>query len=99
MVDRPDEPRDSFEQLLTTLGVRDLRIVELLKEVEELHAATEHRATIEQAKGIIMSTTQCSPEAAFALLVAQSQAENRKLREITAELTDDQHRLAAAPDA
>ena len=53
---------------------------------------------IEQAKGVIMAATQCSPDAAFALLVAQSQAENRKLREIAMELADDQHRVLPTTD-
>ena len=86
MVESSEVPRDAFAQLLGTLGVRDQRIVELLEEVEELHAAAEHRAVIEQAKGVIMAATQCSPDAAFALLVAQSQAENRKLRDIATDI-------------
>jgi AmiR/NasT family two-component response regulator len=39
----------------------------------------EHRAVIEQAEGGIMSSMGCGPEAAFAVLVLQSQSENRKL--------------------
>lgn len=66
--------------------LRDARIVDLMKEVDDLHSAAESRAVIEQAKGTIMSATGCSADAAFAVLVAQSQAENRKLREIAMEL-------------
>ena len=40
------------------------------------------RATIEQAKGIIMAHKHCSPDEAFQVLVRASQRENRKLREI-----------------
>jgi AmiR/NasT family two-component response regulator len=51
-------------------------------EVEDLLAAREHAATINQAKGVIMSTMRCSPDAAFAVLVAASQRENVKLYRI-----------------
>jgi len=72
--------------------VRDARIAELVAEVEGLTAAMERRAVIEQAKGVIMSTMQCGPDAAFAVLVAQSQRENRKLSAIAAELAAMQDR-------
>jgi AmiR/NasT family two-component response regulator len=70
--------------------LRDERITELVAEVDSLHRAMEHRAVIEQAKGVIMSTMGCGPDAAFAVLVAQSQTENRKLWEIATELADAQ---------
>jgi AmiR/NasT family two-component response regulator len=44
------------------------------------------RATIEQAKGILMARTRCGPDAAFDLLVRASQRENRKLRDIAGDL-------------
>lgn len=44
------------------------------------------RATIEAAKAILMATVGCDDEGAFRLLVEQSQHENRKLREVAAEL-------------
>jgi AmiR/NasT family two-component response regulator len=92
--DEPGPPPGELAQLLATLGIRDQQIVELLREVEELHAAAEYRGVIEQAKGVIMSTTRCSADAAFAVLVAQSQAENRKLRELAQEIAarQDWHR-------
>lgn len=58
------------------------------REVESLNAALLSRATIEQAKGILMATTRCSPDDAFDLLRQQSQALNEKLRDIAAELVD-----------
>jgi GAF domain-containing protein len=66
-----------------------------LQETAEMHAAQlqeamRSRAVIEQAKGIIMATTRCDPERAFELLRAQSQTENRKLREIAQELVGRQ---------
>jgi GAF domain-containing protein len=53
---------------------------------EQLEAALASRAVIEQAKGIIMSTMRCSPDEAFGILAKQSQQQNRKLREIAAEI-------------
>jgi GAF domain-containing protein len=53
---------------------------------EQLEFALTHRAVIEQAKGIIMSTMRCSADDAFDVLVQQSQRENRKLRDIAAEI-------------
>ena len=49
---------------------------------ENLRAALGHRAAIEQAKGMIMAATGCSPEIAFQQLVGQSEYENLQLREI-----------------
>lgn len=57
-----------------------------------LAAAMESRATIEQAKGILMGVTGCSPDDAFDLLRQQSQAENRKLRDIAQEIVERQRR-------
>jgi transcriptional regulator with GAF, ATPase, and Fis domain len=57
-----------------------------------LAAAMESRGVIEQAKGVLMATTGCSPDDAFGLLREQSQMENRKLREIAQEIVDRQKR-------
>ena len=56
------------------------------EQARNLQAAMDHRSAIEQAKGILIATTGCDPDAAFHLLVQQSQHENRKLREIALEL-------------
>ena len=53
---------------------------------EDLERALAGREVINLAKGIIMSSTACTPEGAFDLLVKQSQAENRKLREVAADI-------------
>ena len=53
---------------------------------EQLEVALSSRAEIEQAKGIIMSTMRCTADAAFDILVKQSQRENRKLREVAREI-------------
>jgi hypothetical protein len=52
--------------------LRDGRIADLVEEVEGLQRL-EHAAAIEQAKGVIMHTAHCGPDAAFAVLVARSQ--------------------------
>lgn len=52
----------------------------------QLQRAMESRATIEQAKGIIMATSRCTPDEAFNVLVRASQRENRKLRDIAVDL-------------
>jgi len=53
---------------------------------DQLRQAMEHRAVIEQAKGIIMSERRCSPEEAFAVLTKASQDSNRKLRDVASAL-------------
>ena len=55
---------------------------------DHLQKAMEHRAEIEQAKGILIGSTGCTPDAAFELLVRQSQHQNRKLRDIAIELVE-----------
>lgn len=47
-----------------------------------LSKAMESRATIEQAKGILMSTQRVGADAAFEMLRQRSQSENRKLRDV-----------------
>ena len=53
---------------------------------EDMAQAMRSRATIEQAKGILMAAQRCSPDESFQLLVRASQRENRKLREIAEEI-------------
>jgi GAF domain-containing protein len=59
---------------------------------EHLNRALESRSVIEQAKGVLMATTGCDADTAFDLLRQQSQAENRKLHVIAAELVARQSR-------
>jgi GAF domain-containing protein len=53
---------------------------------EDMAEAMKSRATIEQAKGILMGVQRCSADEAFQILVRASQRENRKLREIAEEI-------------
>jgi PAS domain S-box-containing protein len=50
---------------------------------------TEHRAVIEQAKGVLMMTYAISAERAFDILVWRSQVTNTKLRKLATQLVDD----------
>jgi AmiR/NasT family two-component response regulator len=83
------------DQRLVDLEAADLvfddRMLALAKEVDGLHGKMETRAVIEQAKGVIMSSMGCGPDAAFAVLVTQSQTQNRKLHDIAAELAKAQN--------
>jgi GAF domain-containing protein len=53
---------------------------------QHMQAAMEHRAVIEQAKGIIMGERRCTADQAFQILSKLSQDTNRKLREVAAAL-------------
>jgi GAF domain-containing protein len=59
---------------------------------QNLQKAMDSRATIEQAKGMIMLQRRCSAEQAFETLVSASQHRNKKLREIAEDI------VAAATD-
>jgi GAF domain-containing protein len=64
-----------------------------------LQAAMAHRAEIEQAKGVIIGTTGATADEAFDVLVKQSQHENRKVRDIAAELVASKVRRPVRPPA
>ena len=53
---------------------------------EHLERALAGREVIDLAKGIIMNTMGCGPDKAFEALVQQSQAENRKLRDVATDI-------------
>jgi GAF domain-containing protein len=57
-----------------------------VKMAKELRDALESRAVIDQAMGILMGRNGHGPEAAFTDLRVQSQKENRKLRDIAADI-------------
>jgi len=65
---------------------------------EGLRTAMEHRAAIEQAKGLIIGATGCSPDEAFQQLKSQSQHENVKLRDIAARLLANAQGRAHEPE-
>jgi GAF domain-containing protein len=53
---------------------------------QDMAEAMKSRATIEQAKGILMGAQRCTADEAFQLLVRASQRENRKLREVAEQI-------------
>lgn len=53
---------------------------------EQLEQALASRTTIDHAIGIIMGQQRCSADEAFALLRRHSQSNNRKLREVAADI-------------
>ena len=53
---------------------------------DQLENALESRAVIEQAKGVLLARTGCSLDEAFDRLRIASQNQNRKLRDIAAEV-------------
>jgi GAF domain-containing protein len=79
-------------EILTAMGAayvlhaNELRAQHTLS--EQLHEALQSRDVIGQAKGILMARHGVDPDEAFQLLRKRSQAVNRKLREVAAELVD-----------
>ena len=63
------------------------RAAALEVEVAQLRAAMASRATIEQAKGILMLLTGCTDQAAFDLLAHISGHTHRKLRDVAQVIT------------
>jgi GAF domain-containing protein len=55
---------------------------------EQLKEALESRAVIEQAKGILIASNKCSPDAAFDILRRASQNQNRKLRHVATDIVN-----------
>jgi len=62
------------------------RYAEALAVSDQLQTAIDSRAVIEQAKGVLMARTGLDPDAAFDALRVRSQHENRKLRDVAAEI-------------
>jgi GAF domain-containing protein len=62
--------------------------------VAQLEEALTSRATIEQAKGILMATRRCGADEAFAWLRRQSQTTNRKIRTVATEVIES---IGASP--
>jgi PAS domain-containing protein len=62
---------------------------ELAEVAEQLQEAMRSRATIEQAKGILIATHGCDADEAFRLLAQMSSRTNVKLRVIAARIVED----------
>jgi hypothetical protein len=76
----------------------DADVDALREQVVHLQRLIETRSTIEQAKGIVMASMNCDADTAFAVLVRQSQHENRKLSAVARDLVDRTARPRARRD-
>jgi GAF domain-containing protein len=69
------------------VAVANARLYQSAKTVSaQLEAAMASRSVIEQAKGVLMAQRALDPDAAFDVLRRASQMENRKLRDIAADV-------------
>lgn len=71
----------------------------LTERIGQLENALRTRPVIEQAKGMLMQTHRCTEEVAFRLLIGMSQALNRKLRDIAADIVTAMSRDEPLPEA
>src|SRR5215212_3123933 len=74
------------------------RIQALEAEVGQLKAAMASRATIEQAKGILMLLTSCGDQVAFDLLAHISSHTHRKVRDVARVITESAAGRTRLPD-
>jgi ANTAR domain/PAS fold len=83
--------RDDKGEVIGSQGLYvDLSDVEDGQTVEDAIAEfAEHRALIEQAKGVLMMTYGISADRAFDILVWRSQETNTKLRKLATQLIED----------
>ena len=77
-----------------TVAVRHAQQVQL---TEQLREALVQRAVIDQAIGILMAEQGCDPDTAFSILRRASQHQNRKLREVAAEIVESVAGRATGP--
>ena len=78
---------DALEGATRQAMIDALRCIELLEsQVGQLEGALSTRIVIEQAKGILAAQSGTPVDAAFDVLRQRSQLQNRKLREIAAEI-------------
>ena len=82
---RPDQSPDEQLRALTT-------------EVEQLRQAMASRATIEQAKGVLMLLTGCTDLVAFDLLAHISSHTHRKVRDVAGAIIDSASGSRPLPD-
>ena len=83
---RPNVFTDQDESAALLLAAHAAIALKGVKIETNLRAAVESRDVIGQAKGILMERFKIDQAAAFQMLVAASQAANRKLRDVAEEL-------------
>jgi len=81
------KPARVFARYAATILAAHTRYLHATAEVGQLHQAMASRATIEQAKGMLMLRERCSADEAFKILVHTSQRTHLKLRDVAAQLT------------
>ena len=74
------------------------RTAALEAEVAQMRAAMASRATIEQAKGILMLLTSCRESVAFDLLAHISSHTHRKVRDVAESITESAAGQSRLPD-
>ncbi|TXG89843.1 ANTAR domain-containing protein [Rhodococcus rhodnii] len=77
---------DTLARVVSVMPGIALSRRDALHENAHLRRALETRASIEQAKGILMTRHTCGPDEAFARLVDLSQHTNRKLADVAHDL-------------
>jgi GAF domain-containing protein len=60
-----------------------------VQEVDQMKQALASRASIEQAKGILMQARRCTADQAFTILRSLSSTSNRKLRDVAQSIIDE----------
>jgi transcriptional regulator with GAF, ATPase, and Fis domain len=89
-------------ELCTTLITATLRMHGRYQQAQltigQMRQALDNRAVIDQAKGILMALRQISADAAFTLLLEQSQNENVKVRELAIRLVTRASRVTPAKE-
>jgi GAF domain-containing protein len=98
---------DAFDERAAQLGeifavpaaiaVLNAQVLSRAKELaRQLQVALDHRAVIDQAKGILISRVGCNPDEAFDRLRQLSQSENQKLHAVAQRIVDEaMHRARA----
>ena len=77
---------ESFATQAATALTLALRNVAQAEDTAQLEQALTSRTVIDQALGILMAQQHCTADQAFALLRAHSQNNNRKVRDVAADL-------------
>lgn len=72
------------------------RMADLNETVGNLSKKLESQPVIEQAKGILMAHSHCTPDEAFDVLRRASMRKNRKLRLVAEDVVEQTVRLPAA---
>ncbi|WP_197429886.1 ANTAR domain-containing protein, partial [Auraticoccus cholistanensis] len=94
----PETERPSWLKRSVAGSLLDVTDSERHASTRAVRAATNHRATIEQAKGIAMTVYGLSEDAAFLLLSYFSQSRNLRLHQVAQQLVDQAARLTPGRD-